>query len=93
MKACNERRVCVTGATGYIGSWLVRSLLQQGYHVHATARDPGTGYFLLHCLLVINLLQGNFKLENFESNRTRSEERRVGKECLQSSRSRWSPDQ
>ncbi|KAF3337061.1 dihydroflavonol-4-reductase isoform X1 [Carex littledalei] len=34
------KRVCVTGTTGYIGSWLVRSLLQQGYHVHATARDP-----------------------------------------------------
>ncbi|CAN6457940.1 unnamed protein product [Victoria cruziana] len=31
---------CVTGATGYIGSWLVRSLLEKGYRVHATARDP-----------------------------------------------------
>ncbi|XP_010241026.1 PREDICTED: dihydroflavonol 4-reductase isoform X1 [Nelumbo nucifera] len=31
---------CVTGATGYIGSWLVKSLLQKGYKVHATARDP-----------------------------------------------------
>ncbi|XP_078436922.1 NAD(P)-binding Rossmann-fold superfamily protein isoform X2 [Wolffia australiana] len=31
--------VCVTGSTGYIGSWLVRSLLQRGYVVHATARD------------------------------------------------------
>ncbi|XP_042487113.1 dihydroflavonol 4-reductase [Macadamia integrifolia] len=31
---------CVTGATGYIGSWLVRSLLHRGYFVHATARDP-----------------------------------------------------
>ncbi|KAF5948764.1 hypothetical protein HYC85_014721 [Camellia sinensis] len=27
---------CVTGATGYIGSWLVKSLLQRGYRVHAT---------------------------------------------------------
>ncbi|KAJ6807086.1 dihydroflavonol 4-reductase [Iris pallida] len=33
--------VCVTGATGYIGSWLVRSLLHRGYIVHATARDTG----------------------------------------------------
>ncbi|XP_061341828.1 putative anthocyanidin reductase [Gastrolobium bilobum] len=31
---------CVTGATGYIGSWLVESLLQRGYTVHATVRDP-----------------------------------------------------
>lgn len=32
---------CVTGATGYIGSWLVKTLLQRGYIVHATVRDPG----------------------------------------------------
>ncbi|KAF8414062.1 hypothetical protein HHK36_002061 [Tetracentron sinense] len=31
---------CVTGATGYVGSWLVKSLLQRGYMVHATVRDP-----------------------------------------------------
>ncbi|GAV87780.1 Epimerase domain-containing protein [Cephalotus follicularis] len=31
---------CVTGATGYIGSWLVKTLLQRGYAVHATVRDP-----------------------------------------------------
>ncbi|MQM15282.1 hypothetical protein Taro_048222 [Colocasia esculenta] len=33
--------VCVTGSTGYIGSWLVRSLLRRGYAVHAAARDLG----------------------------------------------------
>lgn len=32
---------CVTGATGYIGSWLVKSLLERGYRVHATFRSPG----------------------------------------------------
>ncbi|CAN6452066.1 unnamed protein product [Victoria cruziana] len=31
---------CVTGAGGYMGSWLVRSLLQKGYKVHAATRDP-----------------------------------------------------
>ncbi|RIA05581.1 hypothetical protein BRARA_K00099 [Brassica rapa] len=30
---------CVTGASGYIGSWLVKSLLERGYTVHATLRD------------------------------------------------------
>ncbi|KAK2650549.1 hypothetical protein Ddye_018038 [Dipteronia dyeriana] len=34
--------VCVTGGTGYIGSWLVMRLLQSGYSVHATVRShPG----------------------------------------------------
>ena len=30
----------VTGANGYIASWVVRRLLQRGFHVHATVRDP-----------------------------------------------------
>jgi len=36
---------CVTGASGYIGSWLVKSLLQRGYTVHATLRDLGIFLF------------------------------------------------
>ncbi|WOH00729.1 hypothetical protein DCAR_0520103 [Daucus carota subsp. sativus] len=36
-----KRTVCVTGASGYIGSWLVKTLLERGYHVRATVRDPG----------------------------------------------------
>ncbi|XP_043687401.1 dihydroflavonol 4-reductase [Telopea speciosissima] len=40
---------CVTGATGYVGSWLVKSLLQRGYFVHATVRDPEKVSPLLSC--------------------------------------------
>lgn len=32
--------VCVTGASGYIASWLVKLLLQSGYTVKASVRDP-----------------------------------------------------
>ncbi|KAL4376460.1 hypothetical protein GQ457_02G028150 [Hibiscus cannabinus] len=35
-----EKVVCVTGATGFIASWLVNLLLQRGYTVNATVRDP-----------------------------------------------------
>ncbi|KAH0747639.1 hypothetical protein KY285_009296 [Solanum tuberosum] len=31
--------VCVTGGSGFIGSWLVSSLLERGYTVHATVKD------------------------------------------------------
>ncbi|OMO67738.1 NAD-dependent epimerase/dehydratase [Corchorus olitorius] len=33
--------VCVTGGTGFIGSWLIKRLLEEGYSVHTTVRaDP-----------------------------------------------------
>ncbi|KAK9036033.1 hypothetical protein V6N11_078054 [Hibiscus sabdariffa] len=35
-----EKVVRVTGASGFIASWLVKLLLQRGYTVRATVRDP-----------------------------------------------------
>ena len=34
-------KVCVTGANGLVASWLVKRLLESGYHVTGTVRDPG----------------------------------------------------
>ncbi len=34
-------RVCVTGAAGFVGSYVVKELLAKGYRVRATVRDPG----------------------------------------------------
>ncbi|KAK4278649.1 hypothetical protein QN277_016470 [Acacia crassicarpa] len=34
------KMVCVTGASGYIASWLVKFLLLRGYTVKGTVRDP-----------------------------------------------------
>ncbi|KAA8514966.1 hypothetical protein F0562_018247 [Nyssa sinensis] len=36
-----KRSVCVTGAGGFLASWLVKLLLSKDYTVHATVRDPG----------------------------------------------------
>jgi cinnamoyl-CoA reductase len=36
-----QQLVCVTGAGGFIGSWVVKELLLRGYNVRGTARDPG----------------------------------------------------
>jgi nucleoside-diphosphate-sugar epimerase len=47
--------LCVTGASGYIASWLVKLLLSRGYTVHGTVRDLSTPYSLLSvelCMLM-----------------------------------------
>jgi nucleoside-diphosphate-sugar epimerase len=38
--------VCVTGGSGYLGSWLVRKLLGRGCVVHATLRSLGILFLL-----------------------------------------------
>ncbi|KAF6171239.1 hypothetical protein GIB67_036907 [Kingdonia uniflora] len=41
-------KVCVTGASGYLASWLVKRLLLSGYQVRGTVRDPGNHGKLKH---------------------------------------------
>jgi len=42
-----EHKVCVTGASGFLASWLIKRLLLSGYHVIGTVRDLGKMYFAL----------------------------------------------
>ncbi|CAO2166881.1 unnamed protein product [Urochloa humidicola] len=37
--AARRDLVCVTGGSGFIGSWLIRLLLDRGYTVHATVKN------------------------------------------------------
>ena len=37
-----NKKVCVTGAGGFVASWLVKVLLSKGYYVHGTVRQPGS---------------------------------------------------
>lgn len=52
------RRVYVTGAGGYVASWLIKLLLCHGYQVHGTVRDPSIYLLFLsiYHLTVIALL-------------------------------------
>ncbi|KAG6713509.1 hypothetical protein I3842_05G157100 [Carya illinoinensis] len=47
-----EKVVCVTGASGYIASWLVKLLLQRGYTVNASVRDPNDPKKTEHLLML-----------------------------------------
>jgi len=46
----NGKIVCVTGASGFIASWLVKLLLERGYNVRATVRNPDDPHKTSHLL-------------------------------------------
>ena len=58
MSTGEGKTVCVTGASGYIASWLVKLLLQKGYTVKATLRDPSQ-YFLTCSYHLIYIVSSN----------------------------------
>ncbi|XP_057807770.1 phenylacetaldehyde reductase-like [Salvia miltiorrhiza] len=60
-----EKVVCVTGASGYIASWLVKLLLQRGYTVKATVRNLRDSSKVAH----LTALEGaNERLRLYEAN-------------------------
>lgn len=46
------KKVAVTGASGFIASWLVKLLLERGYTVNASVRDPSDPKKTEHLLLL-----------------------------------------
>ncbi|KAM1137297.1 hypothetical protein EV2_036317 [Malus domestica] len=47
-KLDSKGKVCVTGAFGFMASWLIKRLLLSDYHVTGTVRDPGNEKKLAH---------------------------------------------
>lgn len=46
MEQEKKGKVCVTGGSGYLGSWMIMKLLQLGYSVNTTIRShPGNMLF------------------------------------------------
>ncbi|KAL5708075.1 Coumarine and phenylpropanoid biosynthesis [Ranunculus cassubicifolius] len=60
-----EKVVCVTGASGYIASWIVKLLLERGYTVKASVRDPEDPAKTQH---LRELLGANDRLHLFKAN-------------------------
>lgn len=47
VQAVNETKVLVTGANGFIASWIIRTLLEKGYSVRGTVRTAEKGKYLV----------------------------------------------
>ena len=58
--------ILVTGATGYIASWVIQKLLEQGHTVHATVRDLNKKASVQH--LENSAAQSSGELKLFEAN-------------------------
>lgn len=54
--------VLVTGASGYIASWIVKYLLEEGRTVHATVRDPSKASSVKHLQAIAEKAPGTLKL-------------------------------
>ncbi len=60
------KTILVTGGTGYIGSWVVKELLEKGYTVRMTVRDKNQTHKFSYLESLVR--SGNGKLEIFEAN-------------------------
>ena len=50
-----SKPVLVTGATGYVAGWIVKSLLEKGFTVHAAVRDPAQAEKRVHLGAIADL--------------------------------------
>ena len=63
MKAIDKSKpVMVTGASGYLASWIVKKLLEEGIDVNATVRDPSNAQKVEHLTVLANASAGQLRL-------------------------------
>ncbi len=63
MKVIDKSKpVFVTGATGYMASWIIKMLLEKGINVHATVRDPSNTKKVAHLMALADASSGMLKL-------------------------------
>lgn len=61
-KIDRSKPVMVTGGSGYIASWIIKYLLEDGVNVHATVRDPDNAKKVAHLTAIADAAPGNLTL-------------------------------
>ena len=61
----NSKKVMVTGATGYIASWIVKYLLDEGYTVHAAIRNSSDEKKIKHLEKIKSSSKGTLRYFEF----------------------------
>lgn len=54
--------VLVTGGTGYMASWIIKMLLEDGISVNATVRDPSDAGKVQHLTYIADASEAQLKL-------------------------------
>jgi nucleoside-diphosphate-sugar epimerase len=57
-----SKPVLVTGGSGYVASWIIKMLLEEGIDVHATVRDPSNANKVDHLTALAKGSAGKLKL-------------------------------
>jgi len=52
IKQIEKKKACVIGGTGFVASMLIKQLLEKGYAVNTTVRDPGLSLLTCHCIII-----------------------------------------
>lgn len=66
---CGQSPICVTGASGYIAMYIIKQLLEKGYHVRGTVRSVSNE----EKIAPLKALAGSENLEFVEADLSRSE--------------------